>query len=74
MIIVPKWNKRNNQRIIDKSFFKLLDTINRMTDSNAESNWMVPKARKVAKTEFSISNRWRKEQKVIILETNWTND
>ena len=33
----------------DKSFYKLLDTINRMTDSNAKSNWMVPKARKVAK-------------------------
>ena len=49
MISVPKWDKRNNQRKIDKSFYKLLDTINRMTDRNAESNWMIPKARKVAK-------------------------
>ena len=49
MIIVPKWNKRINQRNNDKSFYKLLDTNNRMTDSNAESNWMVPKARKVVK-------------------------
>ena len=38
MIIVPKWDKRNNQQKIDKSFYKLLDTNNRITDSNAESN------------------------------------
>ena len=38
MITVPKWDKRNNQRIFDKSFCKVLDTSNRMTDSNAESN------------------------------------
>ena len=49
MITVPKWNKRINQRKIDKSFYKLLDTNNRMTDSNVESNWMLPKAKKVAK-------------------------
>ena len=49
MIIEPKWDERRNQRIIDKSFYKLLDTKNWMNDSNAESNWMVPEARKVAK-------------------------
>ena len=59
---------------IGNSFYELLDTKNRMIDSNAKFNWMVPKARKVAKTEFSISNRWRIEQKVIILETSKTND
>ena len=49
MIIVLKCDKRNNQRKFYKSFYKLMDTNNRMTDSNAESNWMVPKAREVAK-------------------------
>ena len=49
MITVPKWNKQINWRKIDKSFYELLDTINRMTDSNAESNWLIPTARKVAK-------------------------
>ena len=33
------------------SFYKLLDTNSRMTDSNVESNWMVPKAGKVAENE-----------------------
>ena len=37
MIIVPKWNRRINQRKIDKSFWKRLDTNNRMTDSNVEN-------------------------------------
>ena len=49
MMFVPKWDKRNNQRKIDKSFYKLLDTNNRMTDSNAEINWKEPKARKMAR-------------------------
>ena len=49
MIIVLKCDKRNNQRKSYKSFYKLIDTNNRMTDSNAEGNWMVPKARKAAK-------------------------
>ena len=48
MMIVPKWDKQNNQRKIDTSFYKLLNTNNRMTDSNAESNWMVPKTKIVA--------------------------
>ena len=30
-------------------FYKLLGTNNRMINSNAESNWMVAKVRKVAK-------------------------
>ena len=34
---------------IDKLFYKLLDTNSRMTDSNAENNWKVPKTKKVAK-------------------------
>ena len=74
MIFVPKWNKRIKWRIIDESFYKLLDTSNRMTDSNAESNWMVPKAKKLAETEISINNRWQIEQKVMVLETSKTND
>ena len=49
MIIVPKWDERNKKMKIDKSFYKLLDANSRMTDSNAESNWMVQQARKVAK-------------------------
>ena len=36
MIFVPKWKKRNNQRKIDKSFKKLLVTINRMNKIKAE--------------------------------------
>ena len=36
MIFVPKWNKRNNQREIDKSFKNLLVTINRMNKTKAE--------------------------------------
>ena len=38
MIIVPKRDKRNNRRKIDKSFCKVLDTNNRMNDINAEIN------------------------------------
>ena len=49
MITVPKWDKRNNQQKIDEPFYRLLDTNNRMTESNAESNWMIPKTRKVVK-------------------------
>ena len=30
MIIVPNWIKQNNQQEVDKSFQKILDTINRM--------------------------------------------
>ena len=37
---------------IDETFYKLLHTNSRMTDSNAESNWKVPKAKKVAKNGF----------------------
>ena len=48
-LIITDVSKENNQRITDKPFQKILNTNNRMTDSNAESNWMVPKARKVAK-------------------------
>ena len=49
MITVPKWNKRYNQRKLINHFNKLLDTNTEMIDRNAESNWMVPKTRKVAK-------------------------
>ena len=73
MIFVPKWDERTYQRKFDKSFYKLLDTNSRMPDSSAESNWMVPKARKVAKTALSICNRWWLEQKVIVMETSKTN-
>ena len=38
MITVPKWNKRNNQQKIDKSFHELLDTINRMKNRKAENS------------------------------------
>ena len=49
MISVPKWNKGKKQRKIDTSFQKSLDTNSRMTYSNAESKWMVPRAKKAAK-------------------------
>ena len=49
MNIVTKWDKPSNKRIFDKSFQKRLDTNNRMTDSNAESNWIVPEARQMAR-------------------------
>ena len=38
MISVPKWNKRFNQRKIDKLFHELLDTINRMNNNEAENS------------------------------------
>ena len=38
MITVSKWNKRNNYRKIDKSFYELLETINRMNNNNAENS------------------------------------
>ena len=74
MIIVPKWDEWNDQRKLTSHFKKVLDTNSRMTDSKAESNWMVPKARKSLETELSNINRWRIEQKVIRLETSKTND
>ena len=43
------------------SFNKLLDTKNRMTDSNAESNSMVPKARKVASFPLVIDDEKNKK-------------
>ena len=51
-----------------------MDTNSRMTDSNAESNWMVPKARKVAKTEVFLVIDDEYNKKAIILETSKTND
>ena len=41
MVMVPKWNKRINQRKIDKSLDKLLDAINRMNNSKAEKSLTV---------------------------------
>ena len=38
MIIVLNWGKRSNQRIIDKSFQKILDTINRMNKIKAKNS------------------------------------
>ena len=38
MINVLKWDKRNNQRIFDKSFYKVLDTINRMNNNKAKNS------------------------------------
>ena len=38
MIIVLKWNKRINWRKIDKSFYELLDTINRMNNNKVENS------------------------------------
>ena len=38
MITVPKWNKRINWRKVDKSFYELLDTINRMNNNKAENS------------------------------------
>ena len=51
MSIVPKGDKRNNQQKLINQFTKDWTRItnNRMTDSNAENNWMIPRDRKVAK-------------------------
>ena len=38
MIIVSKWDKRNNQRIFVKPVYKVLVTINRMNINKAESS------------------------------------
>ena len=38
MKIAPKWNKRINWRKIYKSFYELLDTINRMNNNKAENS------------------------------------
>ena len=38
MITVPKWNKRNNYRKIDESFYEILETINRMNNNKAENS------------------------------------
>ena len=38
MITVPKWNKWINYQRIDESFCKILDTINRMDNSEAENS------------------------------------
>ena len=38
MNIVPKWDKRTNQRKIDKFFEKILDTNYRMNKGEAEKN------------------------------------
>ena len=54
MIIVSKWDKRNNQRKLDNSIYKVLDTI----------NWMNNKKPKIA-LAVQIQNQekhWRKER------------
>ena len=38
MKIAPKWDKRNNQWKNDMSFYKVLDTINRMINNKAENS------------------------------------
>ena len=38
MITVPKWIKRINWRKVDKSFYELLDTINRMNNNKAKNS------------------------------------
>ena len=59
---------------ISHSFIRKLDTNNRLTDSNVESNWKVPKVEKVAKNKnFQWRNVDESEQKVMILETSKTN-
>ena len=46
-----------------------------MTDCNAESNWMVPKARKVAKKRnFPLVEDDEQNENVILLETSKTRD
>ena len=52
MSIVPRSNKQNNQGKIDESCRKLLDTNNRMIDSNAERDWIKLKAKKLLKQNF----------------------
>ena len=38
MITVPKGDKRINQRKIDKSFYEIMNTINRMNNNKAENS------------------------------------
>ena len=45
-----------------------------MTESNAESEWMLPKTIKMAKKGTFVNIRWRIKQKVTILETSKTKD
>ena len=45
-----------------------------MTDSKAESDWMYRKPEKWLKTELFNNNRWRIEQKLIVIETSKTMD
>ena len=43
-----------------------------LTPKQAENNWLIPKTSKMAKTEISINNNWRKRAKVMIVRNDKT--
>ena len=45
-----------------------------MTDSNGESNQLIPTTRKLPETNFSISNRQQKWAEMMVFETSRAND
>ena len=61
--------KLTSEKLITHSK-KFWTRISEMTDSNAESNWMIPKGKKVAKTDIFFSKRSRAWAKVMILKTS----
>ena len=74
MIIVLKWDKRNNQRKLISYFTNYWTRIiGWLTVMPKVLEWY-RKPEKWLKTELSINNRWRIEQKVIIWETSKTNE
>ena len=74
MITVPKWNKRNNQQESINDFINYWTRIPGWLTGMPKVIERYRKPEKWLKTELSISNRWRIEQKVIFLETSKTND
>ena len=74
MITVPKWEKRINRRKSISHFRNYWTRITGWLTGMPKVIERYRKPEKWLKTELSISKRWRIEQKVIILETNWTND
>ena len=74
MKIAPKWDKRNNRRKSISHFRKHWTRITGWLKGMPKVNDWYRKPEKWLKTEFSISKRWRIEQKVILLETIRTSD
>ena len=62
MSIVLRSNKQNNQGKIDRSCKRLLDTNNRIIESNAEGDWITLKAKKIAETEIYLLVNYERAQ------------